>query len=414
MIRMKVRFSDITAFVDGLPVKKSFVSDVISDLPAEASFSGVSEKDTVVLPGLVDVHVHLREPGFSYKETILSGTRAAAKGGFSCVCAMPNLDPVPDSPENLKRETEIIERDAAVRVIPYGAITVGERGQKLSEMSRLAPLVAGFSDDGKGVQDPGMMREAMNIAKSLGKVIAAHCEDNSLLHGGYIQDGEYCRKYGHRGISSESEWRQIERDLALVSETGCAYHVCHVSTAQSVKLIRNAKADGLNVTCETAPHFLLLDETSLQDDGRFKMNPPLRSPDDRRELLDGICDGTIDMIATDHAPHSASEKARGLKDSLMGVSGIEISFPLMYTYLVRTGVIEMAKLIALMHDNPCKRFGIVQDLYRNYTVFDLGSEYEIDPEKFVSNGKSTPFAGWKVSGRCRLTVSQGRAAYADL
>ena len=410
---MKVRFSDITAFVEGLPAKVSFVSDVISDFPAEASFSGDSEKDTVVLPGLIDVHVHLREPGFSYKETMSSGTRAAAKGGFSCVCSMPNLNPVPDSPDNLKKETEIIERDAAVRVIPYGAITVGERGQELSDMRRMAPLVAGFSDDGRGVQDPGIMKEAMNIAKSLGKVIAAHCEDNALLRGGYIHDGEFCRKNGYKGISSESEWRQIERDLALAGETGCAYHVCHISTAESVKLIRDAKADGLDVTCETAPHYLLLDDTFLQDDGRFKMNPPLRSPADRRELLEGICDGTIDMIATDHAPHSADEKGRGLKDSLMGVSGIEISFPLMYTYLVKTGVIGMTKLIQLMHDNPCKRFGIVQDFYRNYTVFDLGSEYVIDPEGFVSNGKSTPFAGWNVSGRCRLTVSQGRAAYTD-
>ena len=410
---MKVRFSDITAFVEGLPAKVSFVSDVISDFPAEASFSGDSEKDTVVLPGLIDVHVHLREPGFSYKETMFSGTRAAAKGGFSCVCSMPNLNPVPDSPDNLKKETEIIERDAAVRVIPYGAITVGERGHELSDMRRMAPLVAGFSDDGRGVQDPGIMKEAMNIAKSLGKVIAAHCEDNALLRGGYIHDGEFCRKNGHKGISSESEWRQIERDLALAGETGCAYHVCHISTAESVKLIRDAKADGLDVTCETAPHYLLLDDTFLQDDGRFKMNPPLRSPADRMELLEGICDGTIDMIATDHAPHSADEKGRGLKDSLMGVSGLEISFPLMYTYLVKTGVIGMTKLIELMHDNPCKRFGIVQDSYRNYTVFDLGSEYGIDPEGFVSNGKSTPFAGWKVSGRCRLTVSQGRAAYTD-
>ena len=363
----------------------------------------------VVLPGLADVHVHLREPGFSYKETIYTGSRACAHGGFTAVCAMPNLDPCPDSAENLRRETELIERDSVIRILPYGTVTRGERGEELSDMDALAPLVAGFSDDGRGVQSEEMMRSAMRKARSLGKIIAAHCEDNSLLRGGYIHDGAYARAHGHRGICSESEWRPIERDIALVRETGCAYHVCHVSAKESVELIRRAKREGLDITCETAPHYLLMDESFLQEDGRFKMNPPLRSAEDRLALLEGLRDGTIDMIVTDHAPHSAEEKSRGLEKSAMGVVGIETSFPLMYTCLVKPGILTMEKLIELMHDAPCRRFGL--DTADDFTVFALNEEYTIDPADFLSKGKSTPFEGWKVNGRCKMTVCRGQLAY---
>ncbi len=363
----------------------------------------------VILPGLTDVHVHLREPGFSYKETIYTGSRACAHGGFSAVCAMPNLKPCPDCIENLNKELELIRRDSVMRVLPYGTITRGELGEELSDMEALAPYVVAFSDDGHGVQNDAMMREAMRRAKALGKLIVAHCEDNSLLHGGYIHDGEYARAHGHRGISSESEWRQIERDISLARETGCGYHVCHISTKESVELIRQAKREGVNVSCETAPHYLLMDESFLQEDGRFKMNPPLRGKADRQALIDGICDGTIDMIITDHAPHSAEEKSRGLEKSAMGVVGIETSFPLMYTYLVKPGIISLEKLLELMHYNPCRRFNI--DSGNDFTLFDLNAEYTINSRDFLSMGKSTPFEGWQVNGRCLMTVSDNRLAY---
>ncbi len=363
----------------------------------------------VILPGLTDVHVHLREPGFSYKETIYTGSRACAHGGFSAVCAMPNLKPCPDCIENLNKELELIKRDSVMRVLPYGTITRGELGEELSDMEALAPYVVAFSDDGHGVQNDDMMREAMRRAKALGKLIVAHCEDNSLLHGGYIHDGEYARAHGHRGISSESEWRQIERDISLARETGCGYHVCHISTKESVELIRQAKREGVNISCETAPHYLLMDESFLQEDGRFKMNPPLRGKADRQALLDGICDGTIDMIITDHAPHSAEEKSRGLEKSAMGVVGIETSFPLMYTYLVKPGIISLEKLLELMHYNPCRRFNI--DSGNDFTLFDLNAEYAINSRDFLSMGKSTPFEGWQVNGRCLMTVSDNRLAY---
>ena len=363
----------------------------------------------VILPGLTDVHVHLREPGFSYKETIYTGSRACAHGGFSAVCAMPNLNPCPDCIENLNKELELIKRDSVMRVLPYGTITRGELGEEISDMEALAPYVVAFSDDGHGVQNDDMMREAMRRAKALGKLIVAHCEDNSLLHGGYIHDGEYARAHGHRGISSESEWRQIERDISLARETGCGYHVCHISTKESVELIRQAKREGVNISCETAPHYLLMDESFLQEDGRFKMNPPLRGKADRQALLDGICDGTIDMIITDHAPHSAEEKSRGLEKSAMGVVGIETSFPLMYTYLVKPGIISLEKLLELMHYNLCRRFNI--DSGNDFTLFDLNAEYTINSRDFLSMGKSTPFEGWQVNGRCLMTVSDNRLAY---
>ena len=363
----------------------------------------------VVFPGFCDVHVHFREPGFSYKETIATGSRAAARGGYTAVCTMPNLNPVPDSVEHLQQQLSIIEDTACIHVYPYGAITVGEKGEVLADLAGMAPFVPGFSDDGRGVQSEERMRAAMLAAKALGKPIVAHCEDNTLLHGGYIHDGAYAKAHGHRGICSESEWGQIKRDLELVRQTGCSYHVCHISTKESVDLIRKAKADGLDVTTETGPHYLVMDDTMLREDGRFKMNPPLRSPEDREALVQGILDGTIDMIATDHAPHSAEEKSRGLEKSAFGVVGIETAFPILYTYLVKPGILSMGRLVELLCVNPRRRFGI--PLGEDYTVWDLNQEYTIDPKDFLSMGKATPFEGWKVSGKCVATICGGKLVY---
>lgn len=376
---------------------------------ADGGLSPVISKKYIIVPGLCDVHVHFREPGFSYKETIASGSAAAAHGGYTAVCTMPNLDPVPDSAEHLQVQLDAIERGAAIRVLPYGAITVGEKGEKLADMEAMSDKVCAFSDDGKGVQNDEMMREAMAAAKRLGKIIAAHCEDNSLLFGGYIHDGEYARMHGHRGISSASEYKQIERDLRLAEETGCAYHVCHISTKESVELIRQAKAHGVNVTCETAPHYLVLCDEDMQEDGRFKMNPPLRSREDKEALIEGIKDGTIDMIATDHAPHSAEEKGRGLEKSLMGVVGLETAFPVLYTELVTKNIITLDRLVELMSFKPKERFGI--DTNNDFAVFDISEAYKIDPGDFLSMGRATPFAGREVFGRCLLTVHNGKVVY---
>ncbi len=365
----------------------------------------------VCVPGLADVHVHLREPGFSYKETIATGTLASARGGFTDVCSMPNLNPVPDSAESLKLQLDIIERDAVIGVHPYGSITKGEMGEEMSDMEAMAPFVAGFSDDGRGVQSADMMKEAMLRAKALGKIIVAHCEENSLLKGGYIHDGEYAKANGHKGICSESEWLPIARDIELLKETGASYHVCHISTKESVDVIRRAKAEGIDITCETGPHYLLLDDSQLKDEGRFKMNPPIRSAEDRLALIEGIKDGTIDMIATDHAPHSAEEKAKGLAGSMMGVVGIETSFPLMYTNFVKTGIISMDRLMELMCHNARDRFNI--PLGDDFAVWDLDNEYRINPDEFVSKGKSTPFEGVKVFGRCLATVKGGKLVWLD-
>lgn len=366
-----------------------------------------SVSDSVfVIPGLVDVHVHLREPGFSYKETIKTGTAAAAAGGYTAVCSMPNLAPVPDTYENLKVQLDVIRRDAAIQVLPFGSITRGEFGETLSDMEAMAPYVAGFSDDGKGVQSEEMMLEAMKLAKSLGKVLSAHCEDNSLLHGGYIHAGRYAARHGHKGISAESEWGPIARDLDLAAKTGCAYHVCHVSTAKSVDLIRQAKKSGVDVTCETGPHYLLLCDEDLQEDGRFKMNPPLRSPEDRDALVEGLQDGTVDMVATDHAPHSAEEKSRGLAGSLMGVVGLECAFPVLYTGLVETGKLSLEALVERMSLAPARRFGI--DNQDCYAIFDLNAQENIDPERFQSMGRATPFAGWSVHAAHVGTVYRGK------
>lgn len=362
-----------------------------------------------IFPAFCDVHVHFREPGFSYKETIRTGSLAAARGGYTDVCTMPNLNPVPDSVKNIKKQIEIIEKDAAVRVHPYAAITVGEKGEMLTDMKALSPYCIAFSDDGKGVQSEAMMRSAMLKAKVLGKIIAAHCEDNSLLCGGYIHKGEYARLHGHKGICSASEWKPIERDLRLAKETGCKYHVCHISCKESVELIRNAKANGVDVTCETAPHYLIFNDMDLKESGNFKMNPPIRSEEDMQALIEGIRDGTIDMIATDHAPHGYDEKSRGLENSLMGVVGLETAFPVLYTYLVKKGIITLEKLIELMAINPRRRFGITQT--EDICVYDLQSEYKIDPCEFKSKGKSTPFDGLTVAGKNLLTVCGGKAVW---
>jgi len=381
---------------------------------ADNSFLVFDTSSCLVLPGFVDVHVHLREPGFSYKETIRTGTAAAARGGYTAVCAMPNLNPVPDCSEHLAVQEALIRAGALVDVFPYGAITVAERGETLAALEDMASRVIAFSDDGKGVQNPDMMREAMTRAKALGKIIAAHCEDNSLLRGGCIHDGDYAKAHGLPGICSESEFGQIRRDLALAAETGAAYHVCHISTKESVALIREAKAAGVNVTCETGPHYLLMNDSMLENDGRFKMNPPIRAEEDRLALLEGIADGTIDMIATDHAPHSAEEKAGGLHGSLMGIVGLETAFPLLYTHLVKKGIISLDRLTELMSTAPAKRFGIPTGFENDcFTVFRPDAQYEIDPAQFVSMGKNTPFTGWQVSGACALTVCHGKIVYDD-
>ena len=386
----------------------SFSNSVASVLENEA-FSFLNSTKYSVFPGFCDVHVHFREPGFSYKETIATGSLAAARGGYTAVCTMPNLNPVPDSVPALGEQLQLIEKDACIHVYPYGAITKDEKGEILSDMEALAPAVAGFSDDGRGVQSEGMMRQAMLRAKALGKIIVAHCEDNSLLRGGYIHDGDYARAHGHRGICSESEWGPIRRDLELVRQTGCAYHVCHISTKESVALIRQAKAEGLDVTCETGPHYLTMDDSFLQEDGRFKMNPPLRDKSDREALIEGLRDGTIDMIATDHAPHSAEEKARGLEKSAFGVVGIETAFPILYTCLVREKIITMERLLELLVTAPRRRFGL--PLGTDFSVWDLNARGTVDPEAFLSMGKATPFAGWEIYGKCLATFCDGKLVY---
>ncbi len=386
-----------------------FSEGVCSSLSAPG-LSGFDSSEYVIFPGFCDVHVHFREPGFSYKETIATGSRAAARGGYTAVCTMPNLNPVPDSVENLGIQRRLIEETACIHIYPYGAITVGEQGEALSDLEGMAPDVVGFSDDGRGVQSDDLMRQAMLRAKALGKPIVAHCEVNSLLRGGYIHDGDYAKAHGHRGICSESEWGQIARDLRLAKETGCAYHVCHVSAKESVALIRKAKAEGLDVTCETGPHYLVMDDSDLQEDGRFKMNPPLRGKEDREALIHGILDGTIDMIATDHAPHSAEEKSRGLEKSAFGIVGIETAFPILYTCLVKPGILSLNKLLELLCVNPRRRFGL--PLGTDYSIWDLNAAYPIDPKDFLSKGRATPFAGWQVNGKCIATICDGKLVYA--
>ena len=371
-----------------------------------------NSKEYVIIPGLCDVHVHFREPGFSYKETIKGGSLCAAAGGYTAVCTMPNLNPVPDTWDNLKLQLDIIAKDACVKVIPYGSISHGQQGMELADMAAMADRVAGFSDDGKGVQNDAFMERAMVEAKRLGKMIVAHCEDNSLLKGGYIHDGVYARKHGHRGICSESEYGQLQRDIELVRKTGCAYHVCHLSTKESVELIRKAKAEGLNVTCETAPHYLLLCDEDLQEEGRFKMNPPLRSHEDMLAMRQAVLDGTVDMIATDHAPHSAEEKSKGLEKSAMGIVGLEAAFAAMYTHFVKPGIIGWDKLIELMCTAPRKRFGIPAG--NDFTVFELSEKYYLEPESFQGKGRATPFEGAELYGKCVLTVHDDKIVWNKL
>ncbi len=365
-----------------------------------------------VFPAFCDVHVHLREPGFSYKETIESGTLAAARGGYTDVFSMPNLNPVPDCIENLEIQQNLIDNGAVINVYPYASITIGQKGENLSDFDTLSKKAIAFSDDGRGVQSEELMRQAMIKAKENDKIIVAHCEDNSLLNGGYIHDGEYARLHGHKGICSESEWKPIERDLKLAKEIGCKYHVCHISCKESVELIRKAKADGVDVTCETGPHYLVLNDMQIEEHGRFKMNPPIRSEEDRLALIEGIKDGTIDMIATDHAPHSAEEKNKGLEKSLMGVVGLETAFSVIYTKLVKTGIITLERVVELMSINPRKRFGLKNT--ENICVFDLETEYTVNPDEFLSLGKATPFDGEKLFGVCKLTVSDGKTVYKNI
>ena len=387
----------------GCCVDSGIVSSVVEEL------SSVGSREYAVFPGFCDVHVHLREPGFSYKETIASGTRACARGGYTTVCAMPNLNPVPDSAEHLQQQLDLIRDTAVIHVHPYGAITVGEKGEQHADLEAMAPNVIAFSDDGRGVQSEEMMRQAMLRAKALNKMIVAHCEVNDLLKGGYIHDGQYCKDHGHKGICSASEYEQIARDLKLVEEIGCKYHVCHISTKESVELIRQAKARGVDVTCETGPHYLVMNDMDLQEDGRFKMNPPIRSEEDRKALVEGVVDGTIDMIATDHAPHSQEEKSRGLAGSAFGVVGIETAFPVLYTHLVKSGVITLEKLVDLLCHNARRRFDLPAG--DDFTVWDLNETFTVDPEEFLSMGKATPFAGWELSGRCVATVCDHKVVY---
>jgi len=411
---MTTVFRDALIYTDGVMKKQTMLFDgtTLSAFMGETFPVDAKVIDNIaIFPGFCDVHVHFREPGFSYKETMETGSLAAAHGGYTAVMTMPNLKPTPDSKENLKIELDRIAEGACIPVYPYGTITVGEMGEVLSDMEGISEDVIAFSDDGRGVQTEALMEEAMMRAKALGKMIVAHCEDNSLLRGGYIHDGEYARAHGHRGICSESEYGPIIRDIELIKKTGCPYHVCHVSAKESVAAIRAAKREGVNITCETGPHYLTMNDSMLGEDGRFKMNPPIRSEEDRLALIEGILDGTVDMIATDHAPHSAEEKSRGLEKSAMGVVGLESAFAVLYTKLVLPGILKLEELIKLMSENPRRRFGLTGD--PGFTVFELSEEYEINPDEFLSMGRATPFEGWRVRGRCLATVLDGKAVYVN-
>lgn len=396
-------------------ISGGIVRQIAPNLEASQGCEVIDATGLTAIPGLVDLHVHFREPGFSYKETIASGSRAAAAGGFTTVCPMPNLNPAPDSVENLEKELEIIRRDAVVETLPYATITRSRLGSEPVDFKALSPLAVGFSDDGSGIQDEEAMRRAMKELAPFGKILAAHCEVNALLKKGYIHDGEYARTHGHRGICSESEWREIERDIRLSRETGCPLHICHISTKESVELVRRAKAEGLKVTCETGPHYLAFCDEDLQEDGRFKMNPPLRSRADMEALRQGAADGTIDAIATDHAPHSAEEKSRGLEKSAMGVVGLETSLAAVYTYMVKPGRISFARMIEMMAGNPRRIFGIKGGLRpgdrADIALVDFTREWTVKPEEFLSAGKSTPFAGLTLTAKPVMTIAAGRIVY---
>lgn len=421
---MKILLKNATVFTNGkfqktdVEVQDEKIARIEENIES-VGFDVVYDLENMyLLPGLVDVHTHLREPGFIYKETIKTGSMAGAKGGYTSICAMPNLNPVPDCMENLQLELDAIKKDAVINVYPYGSITKGEKGEELADFEKMKDYVCAFSDDGHGVQSEEMMLKAMEEAKKLNKMIVAHCEDNSLLNGGYIHDGEYARIHGHKGICSESEWGPIKRDIELSRKTGCHYHVCHVSTKESVQAIRQAKKEGVNITCETGPHYLTLTDRDLQEHGRFKMNPPIRSKEDQEELIRGIKDGTIDLIITDHAPHSAEEKSKGLQGSAMGVVGLEVAFPVLYTNLVMKNIITLEELINLMNTNARKVFGIGTEIKvgetADLTVYDLNENYNIDSSTFVSMGKATPFDGDNVYGKCKLTICGGKEVYKDM
>lgn len=373
-----------------------------------------------LIPGFVDVHTHLREPGFSYKETIKTGSAAGARAGYTTLCTMPNLNPAPDCPEGLKAQTDIIDRDAVIEVLPFGTITKGRKGSgEIIDFKSIADKVVGFSDDGTGVQTEELMRQAMTECARLGKIISAHCEVNDLLKGGYIHDGEYAKAHNHKGICSKSEWAQIERDCLLAQETGCHYHVCHISTKESVDIIRKAKARGVKVTCETGPHYLTMCDMDLQEDGRFKMNPPLRSEQDRDALIEGVLDGTIDVIATDHAPHSAEEKSKGLAKSAMGVVGLETAFGVLNTKLVKSGVITLERLVEMMSVRPREIFGIEGGEIKEGAVADLAlidadKQWTVEPDSFVTMGRATPFKDWKLQGENLLTIYRGEIVYESI
>ena len=396
-------------------IENGIIAEIGNDIAAKEGDEVVDCRSLTVVSGLVDLHVHLREPGFSAKETIATGTMAAAAGGFTTVCPMPNLSPAPDSVENLEKELELIRRDAKVKVIPYATITRKRYGRELVDFDSMKDSIAGFSDDGSGVQSDEVMRQAMVEAARTNSIIAAHCEIDALLNKGYIHDGEYARQHGHRGICSESEWGQIKRDIELAREAGCRYHVCHISTKESVELIRQAKAEGVRITCETAPHYLTMCDMDLQEDGRFKMNPPIRSAEDRDALIAGVQDGTIDVIATDHAPHTADEKSRGLALSAMGVVGLETSFAVIYTKLVKTGIITLEKAVEIMSAAPRRIFGLGGGLAvgekADIAIFDLNEKWSVNPAEFKTMGRATPFEGWELQGRCRMTLVDGEVVY---
>ena len=401
--------------VEDILIMDGRIAERGENIVAEAGDKIISAEGLMVAPAFVDVHVHLREPGFGYKERIATGSMAAARGGYSTVCSMPNLNPVPDSVENLKVQQDIIDSDAKIEVLPYAAITIGRKGEELVDVAALHDKVCAFSDDGSGVQVDGMMERAMTEAVKHDALIAAHCEVEELLKGGYIHDGEYARQHNHKGICSESEWEQVRRDIEIAERVGCRYHVCHISTKETVQLVREAKARGVKVTCETGPHYLIFTDMDLQEDARWKMNPPIRSAEDRAALIEGIKDGTIDMIATDHAPHSVEEKSRGLKDSAMGIVGLETAFAALNTHLVRKGVITLEHLVKIMSENPRKVFriegGIEVGQRADVVLLDVNREWRVDSDKFYSMGKITMFDGQDMVGDVAMTIHRGRIVY---
>lgn len=418
LIKNALTYIDKTFKKSDVLIKDGRIHSLAVSILSESVDRVVDAQDKYFLiPGFVDVHTHLREPGFSYKETIKTGSMAGAKAGYTDLCTMPNLNPAPDNAEHLKAQTDIIERDAVINVLPFGTITKERKGVgEIIDFESIADQVAGFSDDGTGVQTEELMKQAMTKCAKLGKIISAHCEVNDLLKGGYIHDGVYARTHNHKGICSESEWAQIERDCRLAEETGCQYHVCHISTKESVDIIRKAKARGVRITCETGPHYLTMCDEDLQEDGRFKMNPPLRAAQDKQALIEGVLDGTIDVIATDHAPHSAEEKSKGLEKSAMGVVGLETAFAVLNTKLVKTGIITLEKLVEMMSVRPREIFGIdggeiKEGAVANLALLDVDKEWTVNPDNFVTMGRATPFEGWKLQGENLLTIYRGEIVY---